>query len=185
MSGFIFDAKLARAALSARRDDSAETGVSAVVAVGVYPIAPEPQQPQQPQPKRQRGDALDLARQPQEPQPSAMWSVEMAADIEERAGLAADTVPPAYLDSWARHQIRRPSAIAEDEWRRAVNDAGLFLDEWGGQAAEIGWTAGELFDVPRDGKPGGLIWFIEGERIEAFGEQLARTDSGRIFGGRK
>jgi hypothetical protein len=46
---------------------------------------------------------------------------------------------------------------------------------------QLGWTAGELFDVPRDGRPGGLIWFIQGERIEAFGPQHARTDGGRTF----
>jgi hypothetical protein len=70
----------------------------------------------------------------------------------------------------------------EDEWRLAINDAGRFLDQWASRAIEFGWTAGELFDVPRDGRPGGFIWFIQGERIEAFGPQVAEVDGG-YFGG--
>ena len=33
----------------------------------------------------------------------------------------------------------------------------------------------------RDGGPGGLIWFIEGEEVQAFGPEHARTLSGRFF----
>ena len=29
--------------------------------------------------------------------------------------------------------------------------AGLFLDAWGADAAKMRWSAGELFDVPREG----------------------------------
>ncbi|MGA2794577.1 MAG: hypothetical protein ABSE69_13800, partial [Roseiarcus sp.] len=69
----------------------------------------------------------------------------------------------------------------EGAWRQAMNDGGLFLDAWGDRAAKLGWTAGELFDVPRDGEHGGLVWFIQGERIEGVGAHRARTDGGRIF----
>jgi hypothetical protein len=44
--------------------------------------------------------------------------------------------------------------ISDAEWRQAIDDAGRFLDQWGSLAIELGWAAGELFDVPRDGRPG-------------------------------
>ena len=55
---------------------------------------------------------------------------------------------------------------------RAEQDASRFLDQWGSLAAELQWTPGDLFDVPRDGKPAvpaknaqtefscGLAWFV-------------------------
>lgn len=51
--------------------------------------------------------------------------------IEERAGLAADRVPPAYLDAWARLNHQKPSSVSEAEWRLALDDGGRFLDAWG------------------------------------------------------
>ena len=36
---------------------------------------------------------------------------------------------------------------------RAEQDASRFLDQRGSLAAELQWTPGDLFDVPRDGKP--------------------------------
>jgi hypothetical protein len=36
-------------------------------------------------------------------------------------------------------------------------------------------TAGELFDVPREGRAGGLVWSLGGERVEALG--VARVHS--------
>jgi hypothetical protein len=100
-------------------------------------------------------------------------------EIEERAALAADSVPSLYLDAWARLQGQRPAHMSEDRWQRALKDAGLFLDAWGAQAVELGWAPSELFDPPA-----GLVWFIEGDRVNAFGEQNVRTDGGRTFGRR-
>ena len=104
------------------------------------------------------------------------------AAIEERAALAADSVPACYLDAWARLQCQRPFSIDLDAWRRAIDDAGLFLDAWGADAAAMGWSAGELFDVPRAGRPGGLVWQLEGERVDALGADHVRlTDGGAIL----
>jgi hypothetical protein len=103
-------------------------------------------------------------------------------EIEERAALAAGSVPPLYLDAWARLQCQQPSPVSQERWRTTINDGGLFLDAWGEQAAELGWTAGELFDVPHDGERGGLIWFMQGERIAGLHAQRALTDGGRTFG---
>ncbi len=65
--------------------------------------------------------------------------------------------------------------------KTAINDTGLFLDARGKQAEGLGWTAGDLFDVPRDGRPGALVWFCAGEPVRALGPEHAVTTSGRVF----
>ena len=42
-------------------------------------------------------------------------------------------------------------------------------------------AAGELFDVPRDGRPGGLVWQLKGERVGTLGEDRARLTHGRMI----
>jgi hypothetical protein len=96
--------------------------------------------------------------------------------IEERAGLAADRVPVAYLDVWARLNHQRPFDVSEAEWRLALDDGGRFLDAWGGEAAEAGWTPGELFDVMA-----GLVWRLAGEQVDAIGVDRVRLNDGRTI----
>ena len=98
------------------------------------------------------------------------------AAIEERAALAADSVPACYLDAWARLQCQRPLSATEEAWRQAIDDSGLFLDAWGSKAAEAGWTPGELFDVKA-----GLVWRLAGERVEAIGADHVRLGNGRTL----
>ena len=57
--------------------------------------------------------------------------------------------------------MSEPVSVSEAEWRLALQDGGRFLDAWGPDAATMRWTAGELFDVPREGRPGGLILATE------------------------
>jgi hypothetical protein len=102
-------------------------------------------------------------------------------EIEERAAMAAGGVPEPYLDTWARLQCQRPFGASDQECRQAIDDAGRFLDQWGNRAVEFGWTAGDLFDVPRDGKPGGLVWFLGGESVQAIGPRRMVMQDGRVF----
>ncbi len=164
MSGFIFDAKAARAAIAARGPNVA---AAAVVAVEGGAMARKPQETHG-KPFR---TAIAQPQEPQQPQGASIPTGAAPADeIEERVALAADCVPMVYLDAWARLQCQRPLTVLEDDWRRAVNDAGLFLDEWGREAAEWRWTAGELFDFPRaDGTAAGLIWFLKGRKVTSLG----------------
>jgi hypothetical protein len=99
-----------------------------------------------------------------------------AGTIEERAGLAADRVPPVYLDAWARLNCQKPSSVSEAQWRLALDDGGRFLDASGNKAADLGWTPGELFDVTV-----GLAWRLAGERVEAIGADHVRLSNGRII----
>lgn len=101
--------------------------------------------------------------------------------IEERAALAAECVPACYLDAWARFQCQRPVSIDLDAWLQAINDAGLFLDAWGADAGAMQWSAGQLFYVPRVGRPGGLVWQLGRERVNALGEHQARLANGRTI----
>jgi hypothetical protein len=101
--------------------------------------------------------------------------------IEERAALAADRVPACYLDAWAHLQCQRPLLLVEGDWRRAIDDGGRFLDAWGADAATLQWSTGELFDAPREGRLGGLLWQLRGERVNALGEDRARLADGRTI----
>ena len=95
--------------------------------------------------------------------------------------MAMDGVPAPYLDAWARLQYQKPMAVSAEEWRRAIEAAGRFLNAWGAFAVEFQWTPGELFDVPRHGERCGLIWFLGGETVRALGPAHATTESGRNF----
>jgi hypothetical protein len=96
--------------------------------------------------------------------------------IEERAGLAADSVPAVYLDAWSRLNHQRRLGVSEAEWRLALDDGGRFLDAWGSEAAELGWTPGELFDVRA-----GLVWRLVGQHVEAIGADHLRLSGGRTI----
>ena len=98
------------------------------------------------------------------------------AATEERAGLAEDRVPLVYLDAWARLNRQKPEGVSEGRWRQALDDGGRFLDAWGGQAAELGWTVGSLFDVTA-----GLVWRLAGESVEAVGADHARLSDGPVI----
>jgi len=104
-------------------------------------------------------------------------------EIDERAAIAEieGRVARVYADAFARLQLQKPVSVGEADWRQAIDDAGRFLDQWGNLAVEFGWKPGDLFEVPRDGRPGGLVWFCAGEAIRALGPEHAITTSGRVF----
>jgi hypothetical protein len=86
------------------------------------------------------------------------------AAIEERAALAADSVPAVFLDAWARLNHQKPAGVSETEWLRAKDDGGRFLDKWGSEAAELRYSPSELFDVGA-----GVIWRLAGEPVLGVG----------------
>jgi hypothetical protein len=96
--------------------------------------------------------------------------------MEERAGLAADRVPAVFLYVWSPVNHQKPCAVSEAEWRLALDDGGLFLDQWGAEAAALGWTPGDLFDVRA-----GLVWWLGGARVEALGADHVRLGDGRTL----
>lgn len=127
------------------------------------------------------GGGTDGNKPPELPGQSALADAAMADAIEERAALAADCVPACYLDVWARLNHQKPANVSEAEWWLALDHGGRFLDVWGDKAAELRWTAGELFDVPRDERSGGLIWRLKGTSVAELHRQFARTNTGRCI----
>jgi hypothetical protein len=116
------------------------------------------------------------------PDAAAIDFAEPDADaVEERAGLGVDRVPSAYLDAWAQLNCAKPARVSESEWRLALDDGGQFLDAWGGEAADMGWTLAELFPVTA-----GLVWRLAGERVVALGPSHIRlSDRCTIFSNRE
>ena len=49
-----------------------------------------------------------------------------------------------------------------------------------GEASPMNFN-GRPANVPRDGSPGGLVWFLVGETVRALGPAHAITESGRNF----
>ena len=108
-------------------------------------------------------------------------ATESSGVIEERVALVSEACPAPYADTFARLNHQKPITVSDAQWSRALDDAGRFLDDWGAEAAAMQWGAGELFDVPREGRPGGLVWQLRGERVEAHGADHARTENGRTI----
>jgi hypothetical protein len=64
-----------------------------------------------------------------------------ASAIEERAALAANSVPACYLVAWARLQCQRPLYATDEAWRRAIEDVGRFL-------CRISWRRQRMIRLP-------------------------------------
>ena len=98
-------------------------------------------------------------------------SKEEADAINERSAIAIECgkVPAPYADAFARLQTLRLGRVSIQEQELAVHDAGLFLDQWGEMALENGWSAGDLFDAPRNGGTGGLVWRMKRRVVTALG----------------
>lgn len=103
----------------------------------------------------------------------AVVASQPVTEIEERAGLSADSVPAVYLDAWARLNHQKPEGVTQADWRRALDDGGCFLDGFGKAAAGLGWRPGELFDLGR-----GLVWRLNGKRVQAIGTHGVRLNNG-------
>jgi hypothetical protein len=158
-----------------RGEAIAENGVIGVAGVTATPaLRPKPQQLRQLRPLRlENGNGEKSAKAGVTSPVTAPLADDLYA-IEERAALAADCVPACYLDAWARLQCQKPASVSEAEWRRALDDGGLFLDAWGEDAVALGWMPGDLFDVTA-----GLVWRLVGERVAALRPDHARLADGR------
>src|SRR4051794_39554219 len=93
------------------------------------------------------------------------------SDGDDQAAMAVTGgVPAAYATAFAAMQMGCPSGVPEPRWRQAVNDAALFLKQWGEMAERLGWTADNLFGlhptVPLSRVDAmGLVWLLKGQRV--------------------
>jgi hypothetical protein len=58
--------------------------------------------------------------------------------------------PDSLLADWIEgvsqlRMIARPACIRAAHWHQVVADAGRFLQDFGGQAAALGWTTADIF----------------------------------------
>jgi hypothetical protein len=81
---------------------------------------------------------------------------------------------------------RCPAHVDIRRWQCAVEDGRRFLAEWGEQAAQLGWTAADLFGLhqpPANPHPSyarlsrydctGLCWLLQGRSVTALTEATA------------
>jgi hypothetical protein len=158
------------------------SGVSGVTEPARY--ARKPQQLRQLRPLRLENDKTAKAENEASKGVTAGVTAPLDAEadaIEERAAMISETCPAPYSDTFARLNHQKPMAVSDAQWSRALDDAGRFLDDWGAEAASMQWSAGELFDIPREGKPGGILWQLKGDRAEALGADHVRLSDARVI----
>jgi len=98
-------------------------------------------------------------------------------------------IPEPYAFSIAALERRCPDHIDTADWQQAIEDGRRFLRRWGEQAATIGWTARDLFGLPRSPeKPApnyrrlsrydetGLIWLLRGRQVMALSDATAAIE---------
>jgi hypothetical protein len=81
-----------------------------------------------------------------------------------------------------------PGMVRPDRWRQAIIDAGRFLDQWGAQAAALGWSTLNVFGAhpthPVERVDcAGLVWSLRDDELLAITADTARIrrQSGAIL----
>jgi hypothetical protein len=80
-------------------------------------------------------------------------------------------LPRAWAEGFARLlTMPRPACIPEKRWRGAIDDGARFLDDFGRQAAALGWEAGDIFGCDPHapiarGDRLGLAFLIQGAEV--------------------
>jgi hypothetical protein len=97
----------------------------------------------------------------QEPQPNNVISAPIvnAEDIEERAAIIQydGEIPKEWAEGLARLRVMPcPEGVNETRWRQAVDNAGLFADQWAANANSLGWDTHDIYGVDRN-KPEATI----------------------------
>jgi len=115
---------------------------------------------------------------------SKRWS-DLSLEQTEREAIAIELghVPEVYVREFAHIQALPPAHVPRQRWDMFVNDAGLFLDAWGKEAARLGWTADDLFGLDPVGPMVrydrmGLLWMLQGNDVVELTATMARLRGG-------
>jgi hypothetical protein len=93
----------------------------------------------------------------------------------------SDGVPSRYLTAWHDLLAQCPPGVKPLIWEATIYDAASLFGMWGEELVRLGWVRGDLFDVPREGKTGGLAWAIKGGFVVTLGPERVFLQDGRIF----
>jgi hypothetical protein len=88
-----------------------------------------------------------------------------------------DAVPERFEGAWEAFTAQchaRPNA-----WQAAISSAADLFGHWGLQLVALGFTPGDVFEIPHSGKQGGLAWFIRGSSAVALGPGFAKLEDGQ------
>jgi len=94
--------------------------------------------------------------------------------FEERAAIIEydARAPREWAEGFARRNcFARPASIPAHRWRRLIDNAGRFIDQWAAKAIALGWQAPEVFGCHPEAPTArydmqGLVWIIgEGEVV--------------------
>lgn len=108
--------------------------------------------------------------------------------LDAELEVSSDYLPAAWIDGVARlRTMDIPDCFSAERWRHIVDDADAFLKQWGVTAANLGWSAHDLFGV-HPAAPAvrfdamGLIPLLHGNPVIALTETTAtlRGNSGSI-----
>ena len=109
-------------------------------------------------------------------------------DETEREVMAVELggVAEIYAIAFAQIQANAPPEVPLERWHQFINDAGIFLDQWGHDAERLGWRAEALFGLHPNAPMArydrmGLIWMLKGERVAAITATAARLSGGLTF----
>ena len=88
----------------------------------------------------------------------------LVPDYEERAAFLEydGRLPRPWAEAMARLECQEWPASEDARWRQAIDDAGLFLDQWREHAERLGWQPGDVLDAQT-----GIIWHVQGGTIDA------------------
>jgi hypothetical protein len=101
-------------------------------------------------------------------------------DLDEREAMALEGgVPPAFARVFAALQVARPASVDEQRWYGGINDVGIFLDDWGGTAERLGWTARDI--IGPQFTPRALAWVLKGARVVSLTRTMACLSDDGIF----
>lgn len=96
---------------------------------------------------------IETVRQPPavQPDPAASCAADLAEFEERTAIIDASGIPREWAEGFAHMDtMARPPGIALWRWQQIVDDAGRFLDQWGREAAALGWSPLDVFGVHRE-----------------------------------
>jgi hypothetical protein len=88
---------------------------------------------------------------------------------------------PLYESAWQAFNSQCPPGVSPTTWEESIYDMAILFVDFGSRLVKLGWTAGDLFDVPHDDKQGGIAWFIKGSPVVALGKTMVSTADGRIY----